>query len=276
MAHVDYLRLCTWDLAAYTKAASALMQYRHGWKSGRFLQYNGHKLDSMFFGTAKQSDKHHYLIQVSGGMAQTITSDLGLMMILGDTDFYCTRLDVQKTLEEPEWWNVRDVVDSIKTMDAARSPETISFIESSTGETIYVGSRTSDKFIRIYTKSIDRDYLRLEYELKGHLARSAYEVVFQNGGRSISGVFNTLLVNDKLPQYVKGYYLDPDAEMVDIRRPEHAQEMQKKLDWLLSLENTIRKMLNDHDIGHETNVFLQSLATYGGNVDRDTPHIVQS
>lgn len=276
MAHVDYIRLCTWDLAAYTKAASALMQFRQGWKSGRFLQYYGHKLGSMFFGTAKQHDKHHYLIQISGGMAHTITSDLGLMMTLGDPSFYCTRLDLQKTLDLPEWWNVRDVVDSIKTMDTGKTPDTLSFIESTTGETVYVGSRTSDKFIRIYTKSLDRDYLRLEYEIKGSLARSIYSGIYQNGSRSISGVYNTLLVNQRLPQYVKSYYLDPDAQMVDISIPEHQAEMAKKLQWLVSLEATIRKMLSDHDIGHETNVFIQSLATYGGHIDIEPPDIVQS
>jgi hypothetical protein len=274
MAHVDYLRLCTWDLIQYTKAASALMQYRQGWKPGRFLQYQGHKLESMFFGTAKQGEKHHYLVQISGGVAQTVASDLSLMMILGHEKFYCTRLDVQKTLVLPEWWSVRDVVDSIKDMDVGQTPRTISFIESSSGDTIYIGSRTSDKFIRVYTKSLDKDYLRLEYELKGDLARSAFYTVFQNGGRSVSGIFNSLLVHEKVPQYVKSYYLDPDADIVDIRKTEHAHDMQKKLDWLLSLEATIRKMLADHDIGHETNVFIQSLARYGGHIDGDTPYML--
>lgn len=269
-AYVDYLRLGSWDLKAYTNAASAMMQWRPGWKAGSFLQYHGHKLDSLFFGTAKQREKSHYLIQCSGGLSQTLLDDPALAVLLSHESFYCTRIDLQKTLPLPEWWNVRDIADSLGADGVKHS-----FIESDTGSTLYVGSRTSDKFIRVYTKSLDREYLRFEYELKGQLARAVFGGIFQDGTRSINAVYNSLLVNQRVPQYLKSYYLDPEVETVDVRVPEKQHEMAKKLEWLLSLEDTIRHMLNDHDIGPETKVFIDNLARYGGRIDLDTAYMLK-
>lgn len=63
------------------------------------------------------------------------------------------------------------------------------------GQTIYIGSRTSDRFARIYNKSAERkitgDWVRYEFELKGHVAKQIARVLDQNQG-NWDGVFNEM------------------------------------------------------------------------------------
>lgn len=271
MAHIDYLRVGTWDLRQYTLLASQLMLWRTGWKAGSFLQYSGHKNDGLFFGTGKQGKKSHYIFQVSGGLAQTVLDDPTIAVLLSNDAWYCTRIDIQRTNPLPEWWNVRDIADSLR-----QDSVNCSFVESDTGTTLYIGSRTSEKFIRIYTKQLDKAYLRFEYEIKGDLARAIYRNIYQTVSTTPTAVFNGLVVQQRIPQYVKSYYLDRETESIDIRATEHAQDQQKRLDWLLSLEDTIRMMMADHDIGAKTRTFVNLLATYGSTLDTDTTSGVSS
>jgi DNA relaxase NicK len=63
------------------------------------------------------------------------------------------------------------------------------------GHTIYIGSRTSEKFMRLYDKGVEQhlegaDWKRLELELKGMVARAAAHQVIDT--RSLTGTFNSV------------------------------------------------------------------------------------
>lgn len=66
------------------------------------------------------------------------------------------------------------------------------------GHTIYVGSRTSERFIRLYDKAAEMgrpgvDWKRLELETKGMMARAATDAIQR--GETLSSVFNAFVTD---------------------------------------------------------------------------------
>jgi len=62
--------------------------------------------------------------------------------------------------------------------------KSFSFISSKSGSTVYVGSRTSEKMLRVYDKGGEQgvpiDWLRVEFETKGGNAHRLFEVFLHN------------------------------------------------------------------------------------------------
>lgn len=85
----------------------------------------------------------------------------------------CRRLDI--AFDIPMKLNFEDAYDAIKTKRANYSARKYSRIESDSGSTIYVGSRTSEQMLRIYDKAaesnLDYDLTRFELENKGDQAK---------------------------------------------------------------------------------------------------------
>jgi Replication initiation factor len=65
-------------------------------------------------------------------------------------------------------------------------------VTSGKGMTLYIGSRTSERMLRIYDKGIEQgggpltDYLRFELELKGDTAKRAVKAISQYGLQSVT------------------------------------------------------------------------------------------
>jgi len=79
--------------------------------------------------------------------------------------------------------------------------------EGVSGDTLYLGARESETFVRIYDKAAERgikdgpSHLRLEAELKGMKARSAMETAMKHGVDATTvGVFEQLIQWD-VPEY---------------------------------------------------------------------------
>lgn len=118
------------------------------------------------------------MLQVSGYEAQRTDS---LMKHEG----HCTRLDIQVTVqcEEGEVPQILEYLyNASKTHPLARGHQpTLKRIEGQGGtETVYIGSRKSDVFIRLYDKGLEsgeeeyKNCVRLEVELKGKVANSVW------------------------------------------------------------------------------------------------------
>lgn len=269
MAYLDYLRLTTFDLPAYAHIAAELHLNWGHWKPGKFLQYVGQKNDNLFHGSAIQNDRQHFMIQASGEMAH----ELYLWLSENYSDylgqFACTRVDLQRTVEQPQHWVPRDVYTSVRDNDKVTS-----IIESETGSTVYIGNRTSDTFVRIYEKKLDRDYLRFEFELKGKMAARAWHYLRQSA--SIDGMYNGILVNHAAPNYVKEWFLFADTKHVVMEPIEHTYSMHKKLLWLESLVPTFERMMNDHEIGERTREIIAYCARYSATIDSTPTSGVES
>lgn len=83
------------------------------------------------------------------------------------------------------------IYDACKAGLSKGTAQNINIIQGVDGSaTLYVGSRQSDKFCRLYDKGIQSklggDWKRLEVELKGDVAKQYARVVAANGDKSIS------------------------------------------------------------------------------------------
>jgi hypothetical protein len=265
---IDWLTIASYQFTPYTEMAASLRRFLpHGWKRSRWLQYDGwHNPDGIFHGHALQSnDKEHYIVKISGALAHEWLHDM-----LGDPDgwqmlqhWYATRLDIQVTKPVPDWWLIRNLHDNY--MAQGRN---VSIIQSATGSTLYLGARTSDRFVRFYEKQLETMYLRLEFELKGRFSRHGF-IGLLDGTITVADLFAGHLAALRLPEEQGDYYFPDDAK--DISFPKHIRMIDNdaRLKWLLSLQGKFAQMANDHDIGERVRDIFASLAidNYPENAD---------
>lgn len=255
MASLDYLRLASFDF----NYASLIAEFMTGWpgefKRGRWLQYKGWKCDALFVGVGEQDGKRHVVVSASGSAA----NDLARWM-RNDRGFYCTRIDVQRTIEKPRQGNLRRIRHETKTKNTT-------IIESRENDTLYIGSRTSDCFTRLYEKVLDDIWLRLEFELKGARARAAWGAILH--GKTADSVFCHYLSKSKLPKRVKAWYKSPGDDKgleADRQIVEHGDRM--KLRWLMSLTASMEKAMSTHEIGEQVKELVRAWATFADNLDK--------
>lgn len=228
---IDYLRLTTYDWNSHLQMVAKLRAYHKDWEPKRWLQYKGQaNHEGIFYGHAEQRGRVHAVIQISGLMAHNFWT-----AYKDDLDAYrCTRIDLQSTKTPPPMHNAPKVY---KRLQGRKS-----LIQSDTGDTLYIGSRTSDTFIRIYDKT--PTLLRLEFELKGAQARRAFTALMQ--GMTVSSIYNATMRRSRCPKlYVDHYWSNAD----DIELPDDdiTEDMIAKLDWFKTLDGLAYKLANDHD-----------------------------
>lgn len=105
-----------------------------------------------------------------------------------------TRLDIAVDIMAP--WNIRKFYETALDGGAETQARKFSIVESTTGTTMYAGSRSSQKYLRIYDKQAQtggaRPWTRVEMECKGEFAGRIAKYIMQEGLHSI-------------PQIIRGY-----------------------------------------------------------------------
>lgn len=199
-AKLDYLRLCSWDYTVYLDTKSRLMLNWGGkWEPSKWLQYRGWRKQGVFIGHGDQNGKRHMVMHASGHMADRVWRSFS-----GIAGWYATRIDVQVTIDPPCGYEklsmVRDDTDEYN----------VTLIEGVDNDTLYLGSRTSEIFTRLYEKPILlENFLRLEFELKGSRARQAWLALEHD--ESVNAVFKFYLDASKLPEYIKEMFDDDNV-----------------------------------------------------------------
>lgn len=270
MASLDYLRLASFKFNYPSLIAGFMTRWPGTFKQGRWLQYRGWQCDSLFIGVGEQDDKRqadkyskkgekykaqHMIISASGSVA----NDLARWME-NDSDFYCTRLDVQRTIGKPRQANLRRIRHETKTKNTT-------IIQSQENDTLYIGTRSSDLFTRLYEKVLDDVWLRLEFELKGARSRAAWAAM--RHGKTASNIFAHYLDKSKLPNRVKAWYAetgDDKSFEADRQIVEHGDR--KKLKWLMSLDDCMEKALANSEIGVQVKELVRGWAKYADDLDK--------
>lgn len=256
MANLDYLRLASFEFNYAKLLAELMFWYPGGWKPSRWLQYKGWRKESYFVGVGVQDGKRHMVISSSGTESNRLAHFMD-----GHLSFYCTRLDVQRTIERPKHVNLRRIRKGTQT-------ENTTLIQSKENDTLYIGSRASDCFTRLYEKPLDTMYLRLEFELKGKRARSAWGALVH--GKTPTTIFNHYLLRSKLPQTVKDWYSEPgDEKEEELETEIILKSAKKKLKWLRSLDDCIEKAMASHEIGEEVRTLVLSWAIVANELDKN-------
>ena len=250
--HIDYLRVTTWNFQAYTAMVTLFRGLGKGWRETRWLQYNGFKTDTYFYGQGAQDGRRHFVLQASGPSAMQL---LGLVRF--NDHFYCTRIDLQTTIKEPDDYDAAKLYDDVRALPDNR--RNTSLILSDTGSTVYFGNRSSDTFSRCYQKNLDDiPYLRLELEIKGATARKVYENI-RLGHLTFLDAYRYIFRRFTKPQYLDDWFSLSEPVNGEYIDHEVLSAKNSRLEWLLSLEATIIKMGNDHVTGQPTKALLERI-----------------
>jgi hypothetical protein len=124
-----------------------------------------------------------------------------------------TRLDIAVDVMAP--WNIRKFYDTAMTGGAECQARKYSIIESTTGTTMYAGSRTSQKYVRIYDKQAQtngaRPWTRIEMECKGEFAGRISKYLMQEGLQAIPTVIRGYLDFPSVPEWALAMNSDKPA-----------------------------------------------------------------
>ena len=254
---LDFIRLATWDMAEHTFLLSDFLLASPGeYQPGKWLQYHGWRKKSHFLGTGEQNKKRHSVVNISGPCA-----DRNYSHLLTAETYYCTRIDIQITIPKPPELSLREVYDQLKTENRKTS-----LISSEENDTLYLGARESDVFVRLYEKPLDELWLRFEFEFKGKTARAIWLAL--KSGSTSDECFQHYLQKSKMPDYVKKHYYNAvDGETAFAIRKEIEKSDAKKLAWLQSIDESVRQALYNHNIGSEVSTLVMSWANEAANVD---------
>lgn len=221
-----------------------------------FQQYKGHMFGSVKAGTAIQNGRPSYIIDVSGETAHTSRN------VLKYSDMKVTRLDVQYTIRKPSWW---DTVEYHYMMEMGEWPNNVTrhvnTLLNRGDDTVRIGSRTSETFIRVYVK--ESDYVRFEVEYKKSTAVASWKLIKAG---DVGAMASMLIAEiDAIPYHpLNGEIRKSLVKMTDYSfrpRPERVtKQPAKKLRWLASLLPTIEKMANDSEYGHVVRGWILDLA----------------
>lgn len=255
---IDYLRLASWGHEPYTEVMANLMQnWPDDWERGKWLQYSGWRKESFFIGMGVQDKKRHAVMQVSGHQAHKMHP-----VFKDFANWYCTRIDVQRTVKKPEW------VDLPKLHKLLGKKGT-SLISSEENDTLYIGARSSEKFTRLYEKLFDEMYLRLEFELKGKRGLLAWEAI--NEGEDCDRIFDYYIVKCKLPERYLSLFRNMECNATEkAMTKEREHSAKKKLTWLTSLDCSIREAMGDHEIGERAKMLIRSWSKYADEIDKNS------
>lgn len=255
-AHLDYLRLATWNTAHYSYMASEIMRvWTWEYQPGKWQQYTGHRAKQFFMGTGEQDKRRHHVVHASGSLAERMRKSF--MCFDG---LYGTRVDIQMTVPKPSW------VDLAK-LHKNMGKKLTTLISSEENSTLYIGSRESDKFARLYEKPLNgKMYLRMEFELKGRMAAGSWNAIL--AGESVGGIYARLLIKSKLPGAFKSLFENADDTATDkALRAEIEHDNKKILKWIQSLDASMMRHMNNHEIGDQVVEIVRSWAMATVEID---------
>jgi hypothetical protein len=209
--------------------------------------YNGESIDGLFFGGREDG----YMLRLSGDMADVFYREL---IALGGT-FKITRIDFQVTARRrPEDTKFverlrKTITKAAKAAGRVRAPVFGCVENSLSGDSLTIGSRTAERFIRVYDKSaeqhgkIEPNLLRWEVEYKGDLAQNGWSMLVN----AVSSMWLAIsLVSGELQAI--GVFEDwmKDSTPLRIKTTHIYSTNERRLDWLKNhVRLTVEKLVND-------------------------------
>lgn len=241
---LDYYRATTWNRGRYEDTVRDMITSKKEPEKWHFQQYKGDAYGAIKHGQSVVNGDMSYIVDVSGESAQE------LFDLLIYSDMKPTRIDVQMTIRRPDWW---DSIEFLYQMELGKWPGRERHTEARINrgnDTIYIGSRESDRYIRVYVK--EKDYVRFEVEYKRHRAVAAMKLVKVGRRNAIAGMLLSEI--DTLPQSnFLGMLRTKVEDFTHAKLPVKVEKVRStdltKVRWLSSLLPTIYQMTNDSDYG---------------------------
>lgn len=199
---LDWLTLTSWDSKAMRRIGDDMLRMcgckSEPSRSAKVMQYEGNLWvsQSIFMGVARQGANPHLMIRVSGEGADTVLPAVWAnKSAVMARDVTATRIDVQLTLpsvsqdSEHIAMAYRSMAQAMREKVKGANPygSRVTLIDGEDGEcTLYVGSRQSERYTRIYQKKSEDGevFTRLEVEVKGELAKSLLLMIAEGEDRA--------------------------------------------------------------------------------------------
>lgn len=193
---LDWLTLTTFDRVAFAEAVRliGLHTVASARVEANVMQYRGAKGDGYFFGAGFQAGVEHFMLRLSGSVAQSFfLAAVNYPRML--ERFKATRIDVQYTHDGVPDVRLGEVGELLRVAEWAshkgRRPKVDYFSNDDGLDTLYIGSRSSVRLQRIYVKPIDNHpHLRWEVEYKEDLAVNLWSVLLQVGVSALPGILS--------------------------------------------------------------------------------------
>lgn len=190
----DWLSLTTFDTEAFNWLCNALApRLMPNGKHRKVMQYDGAGGDGWFFGRGQQTTKTHYLIHLTGSVAQLALDYLLCFdesaLMLGR--FKCTRFDVQYTRPGVPERRLAEIGFALEAAEwsrhKGRRPSVEMFVNKDKLDTLYIGSRKeSVRMQRIYIKDVGAERCtRWEIEYKEELSKKLWLLVLESGSTEL-------------------------------------------------------------------------------------------
>ncbi len=228
----------------------------------RIPRYLGIIADGVYLAMGEQNKKRHYMLQLRGAAAERYKGG-----VRGLSDSRCTRVDCQITIEIVDGWSARDFHDKIKRRawpgTKRNHRRKVNLIENEGFDTVYIGSKSSEKRLCIYVKEGEdgKRYLRFEVRYKKDKADVTFGKMLQGEitPNDIVGYELSLLPKYnhhtwlKIAQVVEDY-----KEGVAVGRTV-VDKSTTYLWFQKSVVPSLRRLINDHDYGPSVAVELESI-----------------
>jgi hypothetical protein len=253
----DWLTLTTHVGLESVRLFNAVARYGKDGKEGRVMQYEGRRWDCGFFGSAVQKGRKHYMMRASGDNADSVLRELS-----ENCPARCTRIDLQITIPMKPEYSARRTCDMLRgTKWPGRDRKTM-LIENADGlDTLYIGSRLSETFTRLYVKEGDgQRYLRYEVEFKGDTAEMVYGHACVGREMAMGG---TLLGEiEKLPEIADSGLSEVHHALANFkvvpRKGYRVRDPHTTMLWIQrSVSPAIVRLLRDHDQGDQVARFVK-------------------
>lgn len=258
----DWLTLTSYHYDTYQVWYDVLQSgpYGEGKYNAKRMQYAGIGGAHYFIGQGRQAGQIHYMVQVSGSLADKFLDTIRLLGTAQNCS--CTRIDLQLTIErEPQFEPLGELGRTIRAgyeavePNKSRRPMVKTFDSGGVSrETAYIGSRSSRRFVRIYDKQANMvPYVRFEIEYKREFA----DQVFTAAMRDRSNIAATIKA-DLSPIPARSSILRALGEAVAeaaYSKPSYVRDRTDELVTLDWIEHTcIPVMLRLHNSGHRDTI----------------------
>lgn len=230
----------------------------------KLMQYDGEEVETeggmIRVLSGRQSGREHYMIQITSALADVYLKDVTNQVEQGIASL--TRMDLQVTVRKPKDWSQFDFLVEMK--ESGRSLVSwVESIEKKGGhmlQTVGIGSRKSDRYLRVYTKPSEEGLLlRFEVEYKGERARAAMRAM-----RGDRGVMSQIL-RYEVERLKTGLTTLGEAKGVRVR-VKKMTSVEKTVRWLIvDCLPVMERHLNDHD---STGVLRDAIQRMIDRVDR--------
>ena len=227
-------------------------------RKSRVMQYDGSKVDTgrgiLFWGEGEQKGMPHYMVRCSGEFSDRVAASLAAYDRHGGIQSYrVTRIDMQVTVE------CKDAGVCLMEMFAMLNGKKIKgemngvfrlIAGSDKMNTLYLGSRQSNRFSRFYVKDVIEgvEYLRYEVELKGDVARDCWDRFRVGRDKAVksmlTGEFKSKagLIQDSIQKSIGSVLNGVGGKAKGVRKKPNT------IKWLYkTVLPALEKQCNDHD-----------------------------